>query len=134
LAVLVEKLGLQQRVRFAGYADEAVKLMGFMEADVCVVPSHTENFGLVVAEALAHAVPVIASTGTPWRELQERGCGFWVDNSPERLAAAIDEIARCDLPLMGQRGREWMQREYKWEAIAARTFELYREMAAGSAG
>jgi len=130
LRELAQKLTLQDRVRFAGHADEAAKLAGFTEADVCVVPSHTENFGLVVAESLAHGVPVVASTGTPWRELQDRGCGLWVENSPAQLAAAIDRISRCDLSSMGYRGREWMQREYQWGAIAARTLQVYREIAA----
>lgn len=134
LRELAERLGLGGRVRFGGHADEAAKESAFMEADLCVVPSHTENFGLVIAESLAHGVPVIASTGTPWRELAQRGCGLWVNNSPQSLASAIDEMAGCDLEAMGRRGRAWMQRDYQWGAIAERTVELYRQLGAPKRG
>jgi glycosyltransferase involved in cell wall biosynthesis len=127
---LAGRLALIDRVHFGGYADDAAKHAAFMSADLCVVPSHTENFGLVIAEALAHGVPVIASRGTPWRELPARGCGMWVDNSPQSLALAIDELCGRDLEMMGRRGREWMQRDYQWAAIAERTIELYRELSA----
>jgi glycosyltransferase involved in cell wall biosynthesis len=97
----------------------------FANADVVVVPSFTENFGLVVAEALAHGVPVIAGKGTPWQRVEEIGCGLWVDNSPESLAAAIKQISKMPLREMGQRGRDWMAREYSWDLMAKRTMELY---------
>jgi glycosyltransferase involved in cell wall biosynthesis len=128
LEELVARLGLLDRVRFGGHADEAAKHMAFMQADLSIAPSHTESFGLVVAESLAHGVPVVASTGTPWRELPARGCGMWVSNSPEALASAIDEMSGGDLEAMGRRGREWMQRDYQWATIAERTFELYRQL------
>jgi len=134
LREIAERRGLGNQIRFGGHADEAAKEIAFMEADLCVVPSHTENFGLVVAESLAHGVPVIASTGTPWRELPQRGCGLWVNNSPQSLASAIDEMAGRDLEAMGRRGREWMLRDYQWAAIAERTVELYRQLGAPAHG
>jgi glycosyltransferase involved in cell wall biosynthesis len=114
-----------ERPKMIGYVSGSEKAKLFEHADVVIVPSYTENFGLVVAEALAHGVPVIASKGTPWQRVEEIGCGLWVDNSPESLAAAVKQISRMPLREMGQRGREWMQREYSWDLMGKRTMELY---------
>src|SRR5208282_218701 len=110
----VQDLGLSKRVEFVGEVFEEQKEALFAQSDVALVPSHIENFGIVVAESLAHAVPVIASKGTPWIGLETNRCGLWVDNDPESLATAIRKI--CTLPLqeMGQRGREWMEKDFSW--------------------
>lgn len=118
LLSLVDRLSLEGRVVFHGHVDGAHKTAAFHAACLCIVPSHTENFCLVVAEALAHGTPVIASTGTPWAELEERRCGYWVDNSPESLAAAIERAMGQDLALMGQAGRQWMVDEFAWKRRA----------------
>lgn len=76
LRSLVESLSLGSRVVFHGHVDGEQKTAAFRASGLCVVPSHTENFCLVVAEALAHGVPVVASTGTPWAELEGKRCGY----------------------------------------------------------
>ena len=100
----------------------------FQNADLCVVPSFTENFAIVVAEALARAVPVIASHGTPWQAVEPHGCGVWIDNSPESLAAAIARLRSGPLREMGARGREWMQRDFSWDTIGARMMAVYTDL------
>lgn len=124
---LVHQLGLETCVSFQGHVDGKEKLNAFMHADVCVVPSYTENFGNVIAEALAHGVPVIASKGTPWSELEKRGCGLWVDNSPAALAQSITAIRGEKCEDMGKRGRAWMQKDRGWEAVARAMFSLYQD-------
>jgi glycosyltransferase involved in cell wall biosynthesis len=132
LRELVHQLGLgERRVSFQGHVDGEEKMKAFMQADVCVVPSFTENFGMVVAEALAHGVPVIASKGTPWAQVEARDCGLWVENSPESLAEAICCIRTKALPEMGARGRDWMKEEFGWDAIAARMFSIYKNLTRG---
>lgn len=123
---------LTGRVRFAGHVSGDKKTRVFRETDVCVVPSYTENFAMVVAEALAHGVPVIASRGTPWADVETRGCGFWVNNDPDSLADSINRISHLDLGAMGARGREWMKCEFSWEAVAGKMLELYTRLAAQS--
>jgi glycosyltransferase involved in cell wall biosynthesis len=114
------------QARFRGHVDGQDKTDAFATADLCVAPSHNENFCMVVAESLAHGVPVIASTGTPWARLAERACGRWVDNAPESLARAIAEMRTERLAEMGARGRKWMQEEFGWDAVAKEMRELYR--------
>lgn len=125
LRALVQALSLQGRVTFVGEIAADEKSAAFQSADICVVPSFTENFGMVVAESLAHAVPVIAARGTPWADLEQRGCGVWVDNTPAALAGAIGRMKEQNLRVMGQRGRAWMAECFDWNAIAGRMHDCY---------
>lgn len=132
LQELAVRLGLLGKlVFFAGNVDGESKSAAFAAADVCVVPSYTENFCMVVAEALAHGVPVIASRGTPWAEIEEKRCGLWVDNSSESLAQAIVQVRAMELSEMGKRGRDWMKTIYDWNAIAGSMRNIYRSIYAG---
>lgn len=128
LESLVSELSLDRRVTFRGPIDEATKGRQFHEADLCVVPSFKENFSMVVAESLSHGVPVIVGDGTPWKQVDGKGCGRCVPNSPEELAKAIDSLSESPLGEMGLRGRSWMQREFGWDVVAREMLATYREL------
>ena len=134
LGDLCRQLGIERSVEFVGTVLGEAKSAEFLRADVCVVPSHTENFGMVVAEALAHGTPVIASWGTPWPDIETHAAGFWVSNDPQSLSDAILRARQVDLPAMGRAGRDWMKRSYSWGAIAARMLEAYRSLIPSKAG
>jgi glycosyltransferase involved in cell wall biosynthesis len=123
----VQELGLSKQVEFVGEVFGEKKEALFAQSDVVLLPSHTENFGIVVAESLAHAVPVIASTGTPWIGLELNRCGLWVDNDAESLATAIRKIYTLPLQEMGQRGREWMEKDFSWDSVSGEMLAVYRE-------
>lgn len=125
LADRICALGLDGKAVLAGEVLGDAKERVFQDADLCVVPSFTENFAIVVAEALARAVPVIASRGTPWQAVEDHGCGMWIDNRPESLAVAIARLRSAPLREMGARGREWMQRDFSWDTIGARMMAVY---------
>lgn len=125
LKTLIDRLGLAESVRMVGRVEGQEKEKMFAQADVVVVPSHLENFCIVVAEALAHGVPVVASRGAPWQELEGHGCGLWVNNDPESLARGMDQISRMPLIDMGEKGRAWMKAEFSWDRVAARMIQLY---------
>ena len=127
LKVKVKELGLSKQVEFVGEVFDEKKEALFAQSDVALVPSHIENFGIVVAESLAHAVPVIASKGTPWFGLETNRCGLWVDNDPESLATAIRKIRTLPLQEMGQRGREWMKKDFSWDSVSGEMLAVYRE-------
>ena len=128
LESLVSELSLDSRVSFRGAIDEAAKARHFHEADLCVVPSFKENFSLVVAESLSYGVPVIVGDGTPWKQVDQIGCGRCVPNSPDELAKAIEALSDAPLNEMGLRGRAWMQKEFGWDVVAERMFATYREL------
>lgn len=125
---LARELGLNGSVKFQGKVGGAEKEQQFAAADLCVVPSFKENFCIVVAEALAREVPVVASHGTPWQRLVEKECGLWVGNSSEELSAAMNLAASLPLTEMGKRGRAWMGQEYSWPAIAQQMFREYESL------
>ena len=124
----IADMQLSGKVSMPGEVLDNDKEAVFRRADLCVVPSHTENFAIVVAEALARAVPVIASRGTPWPDVEKHGCGLWVDNSAASLVAAVTQLHTAPLREMGERGRAWMEREFSWESIGARMLALYEEV------
>jgi glycosyltransferase involved in cell wall biosynthesis len=126
---LVAQLGLKKRVVFHGFVQGQQKTEAWMRADVCVVPSHSENFSNVVTEALAFGVPVIVSKGAPWAEVESVGCGLWVENTPESLANAIDRIRQSDLARMGANGRLWVSQAFTWDAVARTMLDTYRRVA-----
>jgi glycosyltransferase involved in cell wall biosynthesis len=119
LKKLTEDLGLSSRVRYHGHVDGQQRHDAFINADLFVLPTHSENFGMVVAEALARGVPTVVSYGAPWPELESRGCGLWISQEPESLALAIESLREADLAAMGRRGRAWMQEQFSWDSRAA---------------
>lgn len=128
LESLASALSLGGRVVFCGAVDETAKSRQFHESDVCVVPSFKENFSMVVAESLSHAVPVIVGDGTPWKQVDEIGCGRCVANTPDQLANAIEALSTAPLREMGLRGRAWMQEEFSWTTVAEQMLATYREL------
>jgi glycosyltransferase involved in cell wall biosynthesis len=125
LRKLVGSLELDDLIEFLGFVDEGPRTGLLGRADLVVLPSHSENFGMVVAEALAHGTAVVASRGTPWKDLEQHGCGAWVPNDAASLAAALERLAAEDLRAMGTRGRSWMERDFSWDSVARRALDLY---------
>jgi glycosyltransferase involved in cell wall biosynthesis len=130
LHALSTSLNISNRVHFHGHVEGDAKRDAFLNADLFVLPTHSENFGMVVAEALAHGVPAVVTHGAPWEELDERGCGRWVENSIGALAAAIEELRLADLADMGAKGRRWMEANFSWEARAADMEALFSRLIA----
>ncbi len=128
LAAAIAAAGLGHRITLGGAVDEAGKAALFARAELFVLPSFSENFGIVVAEALAHGLPVIASRGTPWAELVTQRCGWHVAPDPASLAAGL--AAAMALPArergaMGARGHFWVKTAFGWPGIARRMLTYY---------
>jgi glycosyltransferase involved in cell wall biosynthesis len=130
---LAKQLGLK-RVAFPGPQYGEAKTQAYRCADLFVLPTHSENFGMVVAEALAHGCPSVVSKGAPWPGLLIESCGWWVANDSETLAATLDAAMRLpadDRAAMGLRGRAWMERDFGWHAIGKKMDAAYRWLLAG---
>lgn len=128
----VARLGLEDRVRLVGELGGEAKVQFLAGADLFVLPSHDENFGNVYLEALAAGVPIIASTGTPWSEVEREGCGRWIPNTVESVAAAMEEMLSTDLSAMREKARRFAAR-YDWSHVAAAFRAAFSEMLAASA-
>jgi glycosyltransferase involved in cell wall biosynthesis len=127
LRVLAGELGLS-RVSITGPAYGEATTTAYREADLFVLPTANENFGLTVAEALAAGTPVIATKGAPWAGLEHKRCGWWVDHGVDALAAALESataLPRQALLEMGARGREWMKQDYSWDGLAELMADVY---------
>jgi glycosyltransferase involved in cell wall biosynthesis len=117
---MVERHGIGSHVMMPGMIQGQKKLALLRRADIFILPSYSENFGIVVAEALACGTPVITTTGTPWQELQDVDAGRWVLPSPPELAQALRELldmSQSHREAMGQRGRMLMEQNYTWDAV-----------------
>jgi glycosyltransferase involved in cell wall biosynthesis len=125
---MVNSAGLAQEIVFLGALEGQQKARAFFESDLFILPSHSENFGISVAEALAHGLPVITTQGTPWQSLETERCGWWVPVSIEGLATALkmatqlNEVERSE---MGSRGRQWMENQFGWPQVASQMIMCY---------
>ncbi|MHB8383760.1 MAG: glycosyltransferase family 4 protein [Candidatus Binataceae bacterium] len=128
IAARVAALAERADVSMAGEVRGEAKERWFSQCDVLVAPSFTENFGLVIAEALAREVAVIASRGTPWSILEARGCGLWIANDPPSIADAIERAATMPLAEMGARGRALMIEKFSWQRCAREMMRCYEEL------
>lgn len=127
LEALAAELGCA-RVEFRDGVRDAAKRETYDQADLFVLTSHSEGFGLVVAEALSHGLPALVCKGAPWAGLEPNGCGWWVDHAEgpitESLRAALS-MKDCDLRAMGERGRQWVERDFSSRRVAQLMGETY---------
>ena len=122
------------RVHFQGaiYGDEKHNL--FRSAELFVLPTHTENFGMAVAEALARGIPVITTRGTPWAGLESTGSGWWIERHLDTMVASLDaamQASQSQLADMGASGRQWMVRDFGWPSIAEAMTQGYQWLLSG---
>ena len=123
----VKRLNLNN-VTFTGFLTGDKKDTAIRELSVLAVPSDFENFGNIVTEALIRGVPVIASTGMPWEELETNHCGWWINNDQETINKTIleaYEIGEDELIKMGLIGKRLMKDNYSVEVLGKRMMMLY---------
>lgn len=131
LATLWQNARDLKNVHFVGPKYGEDKWNFLRSADVMVLPTHSENFGIVVAEALAVGVPVITTTGTPWQDLENYNCGWWIDLSVINLKAALQNVFNTPvgtLETMGENGKNLVQEKYDIQAIGKKMVQLYNYM------
>jgi glycosyltransferase involved in cell wall biosynthesis len=130
---LVSKLKLK-RVEFLGELRGPEKFQAYRDADLYVLPSHSENFGVTVAEALAAGTPAIVSKGAPWESLDKKGCGWWIDIGIEPLVDCLEKVMKLsseECNAKGLRGRNWMYEEFSWTNIGRSMDQIYRWLISG---
>lgn len=126
---LIHEAKLEADFEFAGALEGAALRKAYEEADLFILPSHTENFGMVVGEALAQGLPVITTYGAPWELLETKHCGWWVPISTDGIAAALEDATRKspeELIAMGERGRAVVAERFSWDRIAREFVDCYR--------
>lgn len=122
------RLGVGDIVRFIGSVYGDAKFDLYRQADLFVLPTHSENFGIVVTEALACGTPVITTKGTPWAELESNHCGWWTGIGTEATVEALKfflALSEAELEIMGRNGRKLVEEKYSCEIIAQKFMEMY---------
>ena len=133
MQVLAEKLQLK-RIVFRGPLFGEEKLQAYRDASLYVLPTHSENFGITVAEALAAGIPAIVTQGAPWAGLIEHGAGWWVEIGVNPLIACLERALSTSpqrLREMGWAGHEWVGRDFSWGRISAQFLVTYRWLLEG---
>lgn len=122
-----KRLGLTNVV-FAGFLNGEEKDRALASCSVLAMPSEFENLGNVVLEGLVRRIPCIATTGSPWSELNTCHCGWQVPYTQEAITEAVSKalsVSEEELRVMGENGRQLMDRRYSVEAVAAQFERLY---------
>ena len=123
------KNGLSNIIKILPPAFGSNKYSLYVESSLFVLPTHSENFGMVIAEALACGVPVITTKSAPWQLLEETHSGWWIDLSQDNLEHSL--LMALSLPEqelfdMGQRGAEMVRREFYFVEVANKILAVYQ--------
>jgi len=131
LARIISAHDLHDSVELIGEVGGQDKWALYQLSELFVLPSLSENFGIVVAEALASGVPVLTTKGTPWSELPERRCGWWIETG---VAPLVDTLRTAlatppaELRAMGARGRSLVESKYTWDGAAREMLSFYESV------
>lgn len=137
LEAQVASLGLGDRVRFTGLVDDVHKWSLYANARMFLLPSLSENFANVVAEAMAMACPVIVTARVGLAELvREVDCGLIVEGDPASLAAAVNRLESDDAlrARLGANGQAAARERLSWRAAAEQMEAVYRRLIDTRAG
>ncbi|WP_309400632.1 glycosyltransferase [Cerasicoccus maritimus] len=128
LQKLADRLGIRQDITFCEPQSNERKWKTYLEADLFVLPTHTENFGLTIAEALGCGTPVITTKGAPWKDIETHRCGWWTDIGADPLAVALQEamsLTDQERSQLGERGRKLIVEKYSWVRFAQQLNDVY---------
>lgn len=128
---LILKYNLESIISLPGaiYGDSKWEL--YKKADIFVLPTLNENFGIVIAESLLCGTPVITCKGAPWKELIDKKCGWWIERTPQDIADTIYQAINLEdkeLKAMGTRGREYIINNFAANNIAYKMSEMYKNL------
>lgn len=121
-------LGIENRVNFLGFLEGDRKWEVYRSASLFALPTYSENFGLVVGEAMACGVPVLTTNAAPWEVLTRINAGWSVDPGVDALKPALREaffMTPEELRDMGQRGQDYVYEHFSWEQVGRQMLKAY---------
>jgi glycosyltransferase involved in cell wall biosynthesis len=129
LKKIVEDSKLEKFVQFVGPVFGIEKILMFDTASTFILPSLSENFGIVIIEALARGIPVITTKNTPWADVEDFNCGWWIERNEKALILTLQNMLKLDskvLSSMGVAGKKLVKKKYLWPSIAKQSISLYK--------
>jgi glycosyltransferase involved in cell wall biosynthesis len=128
----IQRLGLSDRVQMTGLVTLAEKLSLQDAADLFVLPTFQENFGMVLVEAMAAGTPVVTTRGADyWQEIQAAG-GTICENTADAFAKTVNRLLSDPAALAeaGRRGREWVSQTLNKETLTVNFEQMYSQVLA----
>lgn len=125
LCNLINQYGLEHKIKFVGNISGYDKVQFLGNADVFTLASHSENFGIVYAEALASGTPIVASNKTPWHDVENYGCGYCVDNTKEAFAENIMKVLLGDRAKYRESAKKYIVK-FEWEFIIEQLISKFK--------
>lgn len=125
----VKTMGFSDSIKFIGPITGEAKMRKYQDSNLFILPTLSENFGNVVAEAMMCECPVITTTNAPWSCLSEDRCGWWIDLSVENILKALNEamsLSDDERHELGRLSRQSIIRRYSAENVAKKTIALYK--------
>lgn len=127
----LEHEGTGEKCTFTGMLLGTEKLAAFRDADVFILPSYSENFGIAVTEAMACSLPVVVSDKVNiWREVATSNAGLVVRCNAQEVSDAL--IHLLDNPSlgkeMGRQGRRLVEEQFTWESVGSQMIQVYQQI------
>ena len=125
---IITKEKLQEEIFILPPVFGLKKVRLYREASLFVLPTFSENFGVVIAEALASYTPVITTKGAPWEDLESYNCGWWIEIGVNPLISALEVAMSCsneDIIEKGKNGRKLIEEKYSIASVAKKMLSLY---------
>lgn len=131
LEQFIRKMELDHFFNFVGEVKGDHKDKLYRSADIFILPTFSENFGLVIGEALSYGIPVITTKGAPWELIEKYNAGYWIDIGVEPLTEALTNLMHTSpnqRHLMGQNGRRLIEEQYSWSNTTGKMINLYEKL------
>lgn len=128
---MIEDNGLQDIVQLIGGVYGGEKWRLFQTSDFFVLPTHSENFGLAIAESLASGTPVITTVGTPWNDLNDTNSGAWIEIGTQPQVETLRRflaLSNAELEAMGRNGRRLIEEKYSAHVMAKEMMKVYETL------
>ena len=118
-------------VEFKSHVEGAEREDVFARASAFVLPTYSENFGNVIAEALIRGLPVITTTGTPWSDIVAHECGWYIEPTLDELRTTLAAVVATDpqtLQRMGERGRKYATDHFSLSVVRRALLQMYQSV------
>lgn len=139
----IESINMQHKINISIPIFGKAKIQTYQESSIFCLPSYSENFGMVIAEAMSCGVPVITTNNTPWQLLngkvstmganldslgENKRTGWCIDLSIDNLEKTLSEamsLSSEELYELGQKGSRLINENFNYHSVAQKNKELY---------
>lgn len=128
LKIMAQQLGISNLIDVTGPLFGEQKWEAYRKADLFILPTLNENFGIVIAESYLCGTPVITTTGAPWKLIQDYKCGWWIERNVKNISNAIMEFLSTPIEermKMGLTGGKLVRENFSSKTVAQKMIDLY---------